>query len=435
MWKFTSRRSWYRLKTFLLRHSLTLVVFTILTLFIGWARSFTVDIFVHGTGKVTADSHYKIVEHLEGGILTELHVTQGQKVQKNMLMFVVDNPKLQEMTEILTEELMEKKARLQRLNAEKAFTDFAPTPVESPEMQSYLQNEVQLYINRQQALADQKAILGQQTTQQLARHVEMQQTIDDLRKELAVAKEQRDMLESLLSGRAGSKANLLTKRMDVLRIETRINQSEHKLTTSLAELKELDLQKNQINSDFREKAQEEFNRESAKVALLEAQINASKAQAVRSEIRSPVSGTLHRLITSTLGEVVNPGSAMAEIVPENDPLMIEARILPKDRAKIWLGQTANIRVSAYDYSSHGGLAGTIAEISADTYQSDHQKEEYYQVSIVVDENGFGADKPLRQGMTVEVFIVSGQQTLLSYLLPDSFTNQPWKLKWPLNHEP
>ena len=126
---------------------------------------------------------------------------------------------------------------------------------------------------------------------------------------------------------------------------------------------------------------------------------------------------------------------MAEIVPENDPLMIEARILPKDRAKIWLGQTANIRVSAYDYSSHGGLAGTIAEISADTYQSDHQKEEYYQVSIVVDENGFGADKPLRQGMTVEVFIVSGQQTLLSYLLPDSFTNQPWKLKWPLNHEP
>ena len=95
------------------------------------------------------------------------------------------------------------------------------------------------------------------------------------------------MLESLLSGRAGSKANLLTKRMDVLRIETRINQSEHKLTTSLAELKELDLQKNQINSDFREKAQEEFNRESAKVALLEAQINASKAQAVRSEIPLP----------------------------------------------------------------------------------------------------------------------------------------------------
>ena len=64
MWKFTSRRSWYRLKTFLLRHSLTLVIFTVLTLFIGWARSFTVDIFVHGTGKVTADSHYKIVEHL-----------------------------------------------------------------------------------------------------------------------------------------------------------------------------------------------------------------------------------------------------------------------------------------------------------------------------------------------------------------------------------
>ncbi|WP_257263840.1 HlyD family type I secretion periplasmic adaptor subunit [Endozoicomonas sp. ONNA2] len=434
MWTFRSARSQQRLKKLLSRHSLALLISLSLILFIAWARTFPVDIFVHGTGKVTADSHYKIVEHLEGGILAELHVSEGQKVQQDMLMFVVDNPKLKEAMEILTGELTEKRARLQRLKAEKTFANFSPDGIgtENQILRNYLQNEQHLYRNRQQTLADHKAIISQKITRQKARQQEIRQTIIDLRKELAVIREQRDMLESLIDDRAGSRSNLLSKRLDVLKIETRINQSEQKLATEAAELKELELQKKQIDSDFREKVQEEFNRETARVALLEARINASRQQAVRSEIRSPVSGTLHRLITSTIGEVVSPGSAMAEIVPENDPLMIEASILPRDRARIWLGQTANIRVSAYDYSSHGGLVGTVTEISADTFQSDGQQGEFYRISIVADEHGFGSDKPLRQGMRVDVYIVSGQQSLLSYLLPDHFTGPSWTLKWPEN---
>lgn len=437
MWIFRSARSQQRWKKLLSRHSLALLITLSLILFIVWARTFPVDIFVHGTGKVTADSRYKIVEHLEGGILAELHVTEGQKVQQDMLMFVVDNPTLQEEMDILTGELNEKHARLQRLRAEKTLADFSPASmdIENQILRNYLQNEQHLYRNRQQALTDQKAIISQKIARQQARQQEIRQTITDLRKEQAVAREQQDMLESLIDGRAGSRANLLTKRLDVLKIETRINQSEQKLATEAAELKELELQKKQIDSDFREKVQEEFNRETARIALLAARVNASRQQAVRSEIRSPVSGTLHRLITGTIGEVVSPGSAMAEIVPENDPLMIEARILPRDRARIWLGQTANIRVSAYDYSSHGGLVGTVTEISADTFQSDSQQEEFYRISIFADEHGFGSDKPLRQGMRVDVYIVSGQQSLLSFLLPDTFTGPSWILKWPANQRP
>ncbi|WP_299735283.1 HlyD family type I secretion periplasmic adaptor subunit [uncultured Endozoicomonas sp.] len=413
------------------RYSLGALIFLAFLVFLIWASVTSIDIFVHGTGKVTADSNNKIIEHLEGGILSELNVSEGQKVTKGMLLFIVENPKLMEVTEVLQEELSEKYARIKRLLAEKQGNAFTLESVvdETPELKDYLYNEWQLYQNRQQALADQRAIIEQKIIQKQTEFEELEQTTQDLGKELVVAKEQRDMLESLMSDRAGSKSNLLERRMDVLRMETRINQSSHKLTAISAELKQLELQKNQLQTDFKEKVQDEFNREMAKIALLEAQVNASRQRESRSEIRAPVSGTLHRLITGTVGEVVSPGTTMAEIVPENEPLMIEARILPKDRARIWPGQKANIRVSAYDYSSYGGLLGTIIDISADTFQSENPPGDYYQVSIATDEYGFGADKPLLQGMTVDAYIVSGKQSVLAYLLPDAFSKQTLDLKW------
>ncbi len=424
------------LKKLLSRYSLGLVILLALLTFLFWAWVTPIDIFVQGTGRVTSDSNNKIIEHLEGGILTELHVAEGQKVEKGMLLFVVENPKLKEMTEILGRELSEKQARVSRLTAEKNGTVFTPDIIETdePVLKNHLYNEWRLYQSRQQTLNEQKAIISQKIEQKKNHYDEINQATADLGKELEIAQEQRDMLESLITDRAGSKANLLQKRMDAIKIESRINQAGHKLASIESELKELALQKNQLDTDFREEVQNEFNREIAKITLLEAQIKASEQRQDRSEIRSPVSGTLHQLVTATLGEVVSPGTVMAEIVPENEPLLIEANIQPQDRARIWLGQKANIRVSAYDYSSHGGLVGIIKEISADTYQKENAQEEFYQVSITTDEHGFGIDKPLRQGMTVDVYIVSGKQTVLTYLLPDAFTNQTLALKWPASEK-
>ena len=237
------------------RYSLGAFIFLASLLFLAWAWITPIDIFVHGTGKVTADSNNKIIEHLEGGILAELHVTEGQKVSEGMLLFVVENPKLKEVTEVLQEELSEKYARIKRLQAEKQGRTFTLKTAESkaPELENYLYNEWQLYNNRQQALADQRAIIDQKILQKQTQFEELEQTAKDLGKELVIAEEQRDMLESLITDRAGSKANLLERRMNVLRMETRINQSTHKLTAITAELKELQLQKNQLRTDFKEK--------------------------------------------------------------------------------------------------------------------------------------------------------------------------------------
>ncbi|MFK0571778.1 HlyD family type I secretion periplasmic adaptor subunit [Endozoicomonas sp.] len=406
------------------RHGITSLVLCSLLAFGLWARTTRIDTFVQGTGKVTSASDHKIVEHLEGGILRKLHVSEGQKIKEGSLLFTVENPKLLEITELLKEELLEKKARIKRLYAEMEGAEMkAPDLTVDAGPQNYLRNEWHLYQRRQASLTEQKALFDQKITRTQARSREVLQTIADLNNERSIAREQNDILETLISGRAGSKVNLLEKRMDTLKIQTRINQSHSKLQVIETELQALSLEKKQLDVSFKEQVQAEYNQETIAIALLEAQIKASGQRKLRSEVRSPVNGTLHRLATSTPGEVVSPGTVMAEIVPDNEPLHIEAQIHPRDRARIWAEQKVNIRVSAYDYSIHGTLTGTIRKISADTYPDDHTRENYYKVTITSDSNGFGPDKPLMQGMTVDINIVSGKQTVMSYLLPAAYNNQ------------
>lgn len=409
----------YLSTTLFSRYAISILAFLTIALFLLWSATTSIDVFVNASGRVTANSDHKIIEHLEGGILSELHISEGQKVTKGMLLFVIESPTLIESTEILKNEWLEKSARLKRL-----FSEMQTIP-EKPQgalEDLYLQNEQRLFKRRQETLTYQKSILDQKIQQKQSRHRESRQTVLDLKQELSVAQEQKALLETLINDRAGSRVMLLEKRMEVLKIQTRINQTTGKQSIIEAELQALTLEKKQLEADFKEKVQSEYNQETAEIAQLESRIKALKQRKTRSEIRSPVNGTLYRLVTSTPGEVVSPGSIMAEIVPDNEPLQIEAELPPHDRARIWIGQTVNIRVSAYDYSIHGTLPGTIRKISADTYQHENTRENFYKVTISSEGNGFGPDKPLMQGMTVDINIISGQQTVMAYLLPSAYSN-------------
>lgn len=423
------------LRCFYSRHSITVISFVSVVLFIIWAWQTPIDIFVRGVGKVTSHSDNKVIEHLEGGILTHIYVTEGQPVKRGMLLFVVDNPSLMESIKVLEERLSDKQTRAKRLLAEMNGTDFSllsnsslnslPNSKDSglADIESgYFSNELNLFRRRKESLSEQQLIIEQKMIKEKARYQEMQQTIKDLNNELVLARKQRDIFERLFKDRAGSMHDLLEKRMMALRIQNRINQTQSKLPVIDAGLGELKLQKKQLKANFREQVQDEYNKEVADIAQLQEQLSASRQRTLRREIRSPVKGNVHKLHTSTVGEVVSPGAVMAEIVPENEPLLIEAQIAPYDRARIWEDQTVNLRVSAYDYSIYGTLTGHIKEISADTYQFEQSSSYFYQVMITVDKSGFGVDKPLMQGMTVDINIVSGKQSILTYLLPPAFSS-------------
>lgn len=409
------------------RHSITAVCLLTLTLLLIWSWLTPIDRFVYGQGKVTSFSDHKVIEHFEGGILSEVHIAEGQIVEADALLFSVENPSVMENASRLYEQLLAKRAKSLRLRAEfqqKPFSPLIDDPHPNTDFITYLKNEQHLFALRQDNLLEEERILEQKRIREQAKYRETIQTIKDLNVELLVAQEQLEILEQSMKSRAGSKVILLEKRMEVARTQTRLNQSQAKLPIITASIKELELQKQQLWLKFRESAQDEYNKEVADIAQLEEQWQISQQRQVRTEIRSPVSGTVHRLYTSTKGEVITPGHAIAEIVPENEPLLIEARIDPYDRARVWPGQAVNLRVTAYDYNEFGGLSGTIKEVSADTYIDDLTGQPYYQIVITTIPAKDSQEQPLIQGMAVDVNIMAGRQSILSYLLPDalSFTS-------------
>ena len=170
--------------------------------------------------------------------------------------------------------------------------------------------------------------------------------------------------------------------------------------------------------DFRNKAKQELNEIRSEIARIrEAQV-ALRDRVTRTTLRSPVKGIVQRLFTTTVGGVVNPGSPVVEIVPQEDSLLIELRIKPADIASVRIGQTARLKFSAYDFAVHGSLPSKVTFISADTI-TDEKGNSYYLLRVKPERDYLGHPSrplPIKVGMTVEADIVTDKKTILQYLL-------------------
>jgi adhesin transport system membrane fusion protein len=135
----------------------------------------------------------------------------------------------------------------------------------------------------------------------------------------------------------------------------------------------------------------------------------------RTEVRSPVYGTVNKIYITTIGGVIQPGQTLVEIVPLEDSLLIEAKIRPSDRAQLFPGLKAVIKVSAYDPTIYGGLDAVLIDISADTI-TDPEGDSFYRIRLRTEVNNLGPDRPIIPGMTATAEILTGRKTVLDYLL-------------------
>jgi membrane fusion protein, adhesin transport system len=131
-------------------------------------------------------------------------------------------------------------------------------------------------------------------------------------------------------------------------------------------------------------------------------------------LRAPMDGIVNKVYVQTIGGVVRGGEPLVEIVPSDKKIIVEAKLLPKDRGKIWPGLPATVKISAYEYSIYGGLPGKVIDISADAFQ-EANGQSFYRIRLQADTAPFGASKPVVPGMTAEVDIKSGRHTVLQYL--------------------
>ena len=212
---------------------------------------------------------------------------------------------------------------------------------------------------------------------------------------------------------------LLTAQREVVDIQGRLAAARQAISRSQAAVREAGAEVQRARFDFQQEALNERSQLTTKMAVNEETIRGAEGRLARSEIRSPARGVVNDLLVNTLGGYVNAGEQIMQIVPLGDKLLIETRVTPRDIAFIKVGDPANVKVTAYDFSIYGGLNGKVVRVSADSIYDEVERQAYFTV-VVETTNAYltsnGRRLPITPGMLCDVEIVTGKKSVLSYLL-------------------
>jgi HlyD family type I secretion membrane fusion protein len=384
--------------------------------FIVWAGLVHIDRVTRGQGRVIPSTANQIVQHLEGGIVSEILVHQGDIIKKGDILLRLRNSFSKAENQRLRLELAAKRLEAKRLAAEaagKAKLSFGEK--ESAARPQLVANELRLFRRRRERLDEQLAILGDGTREKELELAELRERQINKVKERELLREQVKRLTRLVRIGAASSNALLDKKTALQRLRGAIADIKHQIPRIKAALSSARRKEKEARLRFAAEAEKERGEVLLKIAKLEKTLAAMSDRNRRFDVRAPISGVVNRLAVTTIGGVVKPGQELAEIVPAGKAVSIEARLSPRDRAEVWPGLPAIIKISAYDYSIHGGLAGTVTEISPDALK-DEKGQPYFRVRLSARATREGLQGPVIPGMLAEVDILTGSRSVLSYLL-------------------
>ncbi len=394
------------------------LVATIFATFIGWAAVSHIDEVAVAQGKVVPSSQVQIIQNLEGGIVAEILVKEGDIVEQGQVLLRVDDTTFQSEYRQNRAKQIALAGQIARLTAEVEGTEIEfPASVLS-ERPDVAANEVALFNARRNELNAALEGLRQQVEQrrqEVTTLLSQEQAID---RSLALVVKELSISEQLAEKGYRSK-------LEVLRLQRQANDLEGQLTATRiaipqaqAALAEAERRLEERQLAYRSQALTELTQRQAEMAQLVEMLKAQEDRVIRREVRTPVRGLVKQLKVHTIGGVVQPGADLVEIVPVDDQLVVEARVQPADIAFIRPGQKAIVKLTAYDYSIYGGLEAELEHISADSMVTE-RGEPYYLIRVRTKQNYLGTeDKKLAiiPGMIASVDIVTGEKTVLQYLL-------------------
>lgn len=399
-------------------HVLLLAILAFFVAFLSWAALADIEEVVRGQGRVVPSRQVQVVQHLEGGIVAEILVREGEIVEPGQVLVRIDDPQA-------ASDYREKRARwlavvaaIARLKAEIEGGEPVFPPEVVREAPAIVESEEALFRSRREELESQLAILRLQVEQRRTELEALGRRIELEKKSRALLAEELAMNERLARERVVAKADVLRLRRQLNDIDTEIARLELDLPRAESALREAEQRVESALSEFRAKALRELAALESERAGLEPLVAAGEQRVRRTEIRSPVRGIVKKIHVNTIGGVVRPAQELIEIVPLDDTLLVEARLRPQDIAFVHPGQHARVRITAYDYAVYGALDGTVEYISADTVTNE-KGESFYVVRVRTKKNHLGSDDdPLEimPGMTAEVDITTGERTVLAYLL-------------------
>lgn len=384
--------------------------------FLWWAASTSIEEVTKANGRVIPTEQNQNVQHMEGGIISEILVSEGEMVKAGDTLLRVENSFSGAELGQMQVDLLAQRLRLARLDVEAEGADtFTPDQALASSYPGLLAGEVQLFQRRQDSLDEQLAIFDDQAKQQRLALVERQTRLTNKQSEFDLMQQQVASLTELVAAGAASRNSLLDRQSQLQQIRTQIDDLQFQIPQYEAGLSELLRRRAEAELQFRSDAENERSDTQVKIAKLGQTIAAMDDRSARTNVMAPISGRINRLLVSTIGGVVQPGQTLVQIVPADASVSIEARVSPRDRGDIYPGLESVIKISAYNYSIYGGLRGKIVEISPDALQDD-DGEPYFRVRVEASSQSFGPDHPVVPGMLAELNVLTGSNTVLDYVL-------------------
>ena len=373
-------------------------------MFLLWASIAQVDEVTRGQGKVIPSSKVQVIQSSTPATIAELLVRSGQRVSKGQLLARLDNPESRGI-EAETEALQ---ARSERLQAEGTGASA-----------SLGGEEGTLSEVRRQALSSRVAALRASAEQRRREAAEADATISSLSRSLVLAQQNVDRLAPLAAKNIVPQTDLANAQRDVVDLQGRIAAAREQKGRAIAAVSEAMNQANEASFTFRQDALNEASQVNQKIAVNEQSLRGAVGQSGRLELRSPVDGVVNDVHVTTIGGYVQAGEKVMEVVPIGDKLLVETRVKPSDIAFIKVGDKALVKVTAYDFSTYGGLEGRVVQVSADSIYDEIEKQAYFTVIVETDRSyltAAGRRLPITPGMMTDTQIITGRKSILTYLL-------------------
>lgn len=390
-----------------------------LFLLVVWSYFAEIDEVAKGDGKVIPSQQLQVLQSYDGGIVQEILVREGQTVKAGQVLLKVDPTRFLSSLEENTTQFAALAAKVQRLSAltqgevlrfNRNLRERAPTIVDN-ERKLYNSNLAEL--DEVAAGSDSRIMQRRQDVEEERANLSQYQNVLSLsQKELAVTK-------PLLASGAVSEIEILRLERQIVELEGNITKSKVAIERGLNAIEEEIIKKEEARLKLVNRWNQELTEATAEMATLQQSQTSLEDVVSQAALRSPINGTVQRLLINTVGGVITPGSAVVEIVPQDDQLIVEAKISPKDIAFIREGQQAILKFSAYDFTIYGGMSAEVQHISADAITNE-KDETYYLVRLETKKSIANEALEILPGMIVQVDILTGKKTVLNYILSPLF---------------
>jgi len=383
-----------------------------------WANFAVLEEVTTGEGKAIPSSKIQVIQNLEGGIVTEIFVREGQVVEKGDVLLRLDDTRFISNQGETEADRLALVARVERLTAEAEGRPIAMPEEILRKAPQLAEDELALYRSRQGRLQSEQRTLGEQLRQKTQELAEFRAKAQQYRSSLGLVQQELNMSQPLVTSGAISEVEILRLRRSMVELRGSLDATNLAIPRAESAVAEIKSKIEESELAFRSDAFKELNEIRTELKKLTSTSVAIQDRVSRTTVASPVRGVIKQLKVNTIGGVVQPGSDMLEIVPLDDSLLVEAKVRPQDVAFLHPGQDAMVKFSAYDYTIYGGMKANLELISADTI-TDEEGNSFYLIQVRTDKSHLGSDEhPLLiiPGMVATVDIITGKKSVLDYLL-------------------